>query len=102
MKNITTVLLTALMVSIVQAQNKPKAEFNMEGITQTSIGLKDGSIQKWEWILKPELDYKLSKKVRFYLSGRFYTDLTDNLEPNQPELDEISNASQRYLIGDKS
>jgi hypothetical protein len=102
MKKIVIALLETFMVIMANAQERSKPEFNMVGITQTSFQWNDASFQKWEWILKPELKYTLSKKVQFYIKGRFYADLTDNLEANKPQMDEVSKASKRYLIGNKS
>jgi hypothetical protein len=102
MKNIAIIVSAILLAFQSHAQDKPKPEFNMVGITQSSYRWNDNSFQKWEWILKPEMTYDISKKVRFYFKGRFYTDLTDNLEPGRPSLNEVSGASKRHLIGDKS
>jgi hypothetical protein len=102
MKKIAMMLLGALMSMSGHAQDKPKAEFNLVLETKTAYRWSSESFQKWEWILKPELDYKLSKKVRLFVSGRLYTDLTDNLEMGKPQVDESSSASQRHFIGDKA
>ena len=85
-----------------KAQEKSKPEFNIVGVTQAAYRWNEGSFQKWEWILKPELNYKLSKRIRFYLKGRFYTDLSDNLETDKPQIKEVSKASRRHWIGSKS
>jgi len=102
MKKTIITILGILIAVIVHAQNKPKASYNLVVETRSSYEWNTDSFQKWEWILKPELDYKLSKKVRFYVKGRLYTELMDNLESGRPLISETSKASQRHFMGSKS
>ncbi len=102
MKNIAIALFGTFMVFIAQAQDKPTVEFNMVSVSQTAYRWNNNSFQKSEWTLMPEITYVISKKLRFHVKGRFYTEFTDNLEPNKPQTEEVSKLSKRYLIGKKS
>ncbi len=102
MKNLIVVLIGGFIAFAGYSQDRPKPEFNLVGITQASYRWNDPSLQKWEWILKPEVRFDFSKKIRFYVKGRFYADVTDNLEMGRSRVDEASRFSRRHLIGDRS
>lgn len=65
---------------------------------ESAYALKGRKLQKTEFILKPELNIDLSKNVRWVILGRFYSELTDNLEPARPGQEEVSDFSRRWII----
>ncbi|MDO5968549.1 hypothetical protein Q4Q35_01900 [Flavivirga aquimarina] len=107
---LTTVLFFLMLGLIVNAQNDsvvPKksyisnTQFTMLIDARTSIEFKPSDIQKAEFFIRPELDMPLTKNFRLKVIGRLYAEILDNLEPNKPAQDAVSEFSKRAIIGDR-
>jgi len=103
----TTVLVQILMFQSLQAQDalrkKWKEKLHFSLITEIDIAYEYSSrkLQKFELILKPEISYKINKKLKIVGIGRVYTELLDNLEPGVPDQDAVSIFNKRLFIGDR-
>lgn len=100
-------ILTLLALNIysqISAQEsgfKDKLSTNLIIQYRTAFEFESSEFQKNELILKPNVTFDLSKKIRLYSSGRFYSELNDNLEPGKPDQSAISTFSRRGFIGDR-
>jgi hypothetical protein len=56
--------------------------------------------QKAEFLVKPELEIPFTKNFRFKALGRVYAEFLDNLEPKEPNQEEVSEYSKRFIAGD--
>ena len=90
-------ILTNTIVAQDKAGIKEKLDASLVLETESAYEFNSRSIQKSEWILTPEVRYKLNKNFKFVGIGRLYTEVTDKLEPR-----ELSNNSSSALSGRKS
>ncbi|MGH7858001.1 MAG: DUF1302 family protein, partial [Candidatus Binatia bacterium] len=77
---------------------------DLRGLFETELALesRDGGLQKWDWILTPEVEVRLSDRVAFTAIGRARIDPVDDLEPAQPPQDTRAAASRRLFVGDST
>jgi len=81
--------------------SKKKVRFNTVLEFETAYDFDERNLQKTEIILKSEVKYIISRKIRFTAQGRIYVELNDNLEPGKPNQSTVSKFSRRIFIGDR-
>lgn len=60
---------------------------------------EDGEGQKFEFILQPEIEVELPYNIDLTIIPRVRADLYDDLEPDHPDQDSISDISKRLFLG---
>jgi len=68
--------------------------------TEIAFGTATNEVQKFEFILAPEVSLELTESTSLTFVGRLRGDLRDELEPGQPADTSRSDASGRLFIGD--
>lgn len=100
-------LIVFLSIQNIQAQEtvkrKWKENLRFSLITEIDIAYEYNSrkLQKAEFILKPEIEYKFNKNLKIVGLGRIYTEVLDNLEPGVPDQFATSSFNKRLFIGDR-
>jgi len=67
--------------------------------TELALETRDGGLQKWDWVLSPEIEIRASDRVQLTAIGRARFDPVDDLEPGRPSQDTRADASKRLLVG---
>lgn len=72
------------------------------GTLEVEAGIEtgDGDFQKFDMLLQPEFEIELPKDIDLTIIPRLRIDLSDELEPGQPDQDELSGISRRLYLGD--
>jgi hypothetical protein len=77
---------------------------DLRGLFETEIAVetRDGALQKWDWVLTPEIGIRLSDRLTVTAIGRARIDPVDDLEPGQPPQETRAAASRRLFVGDST
>ncbi|MHA2403148.1 MAG: DUF1302 family protein [Candidatus Kariarchaeaceae archaeon] len=78
-----------------------RPEFRLLVEHETAFDFNLSKLQKSEWLIDPEISWRISDKIRFFSQMRLYAEFTDRLEPGKPELSNYSAISKPWPIGDK-
>ena len=88
-----------LFAQLGDSKNKVRVNTVLE--LETAYGFEESNLQKTELIIKLEVKYSVSRKIRFTALGRIYSELNDNLEPGKPDQSTVSAFSGRLFLGDR-
>ncbi len=111
MKSTLPILFTGLFLLVVIfnksfGQERPikknwrdNLSFSMVAETDFSYEYKNNRLQKAEFILNPEWQYKFNKNIKLVGIGRWYMDATDNLEPGKPIQKSATSVLDRRSFG---
>lgn len=67
---------------------------------ETAVETGTGDFQKFDTLVQPEFEIRLSKTIDLTVIPRLRIDAIDELEPGRPNQSEIGGISRRLLIGD--
>jgi hypothetical protein len=78
-----------------------RPEFRLLVEHETAFDFKLGKLQKSEWLIDPEVSWKINDNIKFFGQMRLYAELTDRLDPGKPNLSNYSAVSKPWSLGDR-
>lgn len=70
--------------------------------TEGSKGLESDGADKLEFIISPDVTWKIKDGMKLYVQGRFYSEYLDNLEIGEAGISNYSSISKPFVIDDYS
>ncbi len=97
-------VMTTVSATTLLAQETGVKQIELRGLFESAaaVELSDGKLQKWDFLLKPELTVDLNDNLRLTALGHLRFDPIDKLEPGRPRSlnDNRSPLSRRYFTSD--